>query len=293
MRKSEPTAFANKNSDLTNTGQIFWEFFLKFFDFYPRLLARRAKVRYCGGFVGRFCAPWAAPISGAAANAARQASGIAVGLTIPLIFAPVSQPEPYTLVRKPVRYLRISMGHDLRVTVTAPPQVPQKDIDAFVASRAEWLMQTRRRVQARLERAASALPPVPPGMALLHWEAVTPPVSASDPDRLYAWYRNYAKQTLTPRVAELAALHGFSFQRVTIKDIRSKWGSCSSKQNINLNWRLIKAPVWVADYIILHELSHTVHMNHSAGFWALVAKVCPDYRRAEQWLKTYEQALFL
>lgn len=201
--------------------------------------------------------------------------------------------ESYTVVRRPVRYLRISMDQDLKVTVVAPPQLTDNEVATFVASRAGWIAETRRRMQARVERAMSALPELPPGTALVRWQPMAIPPQINTPERVYAWYRVMAQERLVPRVAELAAPHGLKYNHVTIKDIRSKWGSCSSKGNINLNWRLIKAPDWVADYIILHELAHTIHLNHSADFWALVGKICPDYRTAEQWLKTYEQSLFV
>jgi len=100
-----------------------------------------------------------------------------------------------------------------------------------------------------------------------------------------AWLQKIAKLELPPRVGELAAEHGLQFFRVTVRNQSSRWGSCSTRGNISLNWRLIQTPVSVRDYIILHELMHLKEMNHSSRFWALVEKVCPRYRESESWLK--------
>lgn len=90
---------------------------------------------------------------------------------------------------------------------------------------------------------------------------------------------------LPPRVLELAALHEARVRRVTIRDQRSRWGSCSVRGTISLNWRLIQVPPEVADYIILHELAHLRHMNHSKAFWLEVERICPRYRECEAWIK--------
>jgi predicted metal-dependent hydrolase len=94
-----------------------------------------------------------------------------------------------------------------------------------------------------------------------------------------------AATELPPRVFELAAAHQSCVQRVTVRNQRSRWGSCSRRGTISLNWKLIQAPPNVRDYIILHELMHLRQMNHSARFWQEVERICPDYKTAERWLK--------
>jgi hypothetical protein len=94
-----------------------------------------------------------------------------------------------------------------------------------------------------------------------------------------------ATQELPPRVLEFAAAHKSAVRRITVRNQRSRWGSCSRRGTISLNWRLIQAPLFVRDYIILHELAHLKEMNHSARFWREVERVCPDYKMAERWLK--------
>jgi len=100
-----------------------------------------------------------------------------------------------------------------------------------------------------------------------------------------------AARELPPRVLELAAAHAQTVTRVTVRNQRSRWGSCSRRGAISLNWRLVQMPPAVRDYIILHELMHLRQMNHSTRFWDEVARVCPDYVAAERWLKQHGNLL--
>jgi predicted metal-dependent hydrolase len=99
--------------------------------------------------------------------------------------------------------------------------------------------------------------------------------------------RNLASRELPPRVMEWAALHGVKVSRVTVRNQKSRWGSCSRRGTISLNWRLVQTPDFVRDYIILHELAHRRQMNHSEKFWQEVERLFPDYLQAERWLKQH------
>ena len=94
-----------------------------------------------------------------------------------------------------------------------------------------------------------------------------------------------AANEFPPRVIERAAVHQVTVRRVTVRNQKSRWGSCSPRGTISLNWRLIQTPQSVRDYVILHELMHLRQMNHSVRFWREVESVCPDYKAAESWLK--------
>jgi predicted metal-dependent hydrolase len=102
---------------------------------------------------------------------------------------------------------------------------------------------------------------------------------------------NLASREFPPRVLEFAAAHHLPVKRVTVRNQRSRWGSCSRNGTISLNWKLIQAPPYVRDYIILHELMHLRQMNHSARFWREVESVCPEYETAGQWLKQHSLLL--
>jgi predicted metal-dependent hydrolase len=105
------------------------------------------------------------------------------------------------------------------------------------------------------------------------------------------YLRQLAARELPPRVQELAAQHHIAITRVTVRNQKSRWGSCSRRGTISLNWRLIQTPDFVSDYILLHELAHRRHMNHSQKFWAEVKQLCPEFETAEHWLKTHRNFL--
>jgi predicted metal-dependent hydrolase len=81
---------------------------------------------------------------------------------------------------------------------------------------------------------------------------------------------------------------GVNVSKVKLSSAKKSWGSCSSLGNINLNWRLVKAPMQVVDYVVVHELAHLKQMNHSPKFWYEVQKIIPDYQKCRQWLRKYE-----
>jgi predicted metal-dependent hydrolase len=105
------------------------------------------------------------------------------------------------------------------------------------------------------------------------------------------WYREEARAVLTARADAFAADLGVAYKRLTIRDGRSRWGSCSSAGGLNFSWRLILTPPAVLDYVVVHELAHLRELNHSPRFWALVAAHCPDYQLQRRWLKEHGAAL--
>jgi len=106
------------------------------------------------------------------------------------------------------------------------------------------------------------------------------------------WLVKKAEEYLPKRLMELAQKLGVRYKKVQVRDVRSRWGSCSSKGTISLNWRLIMAPIDVIDYVLIHELAHIVHPNHSKYFWRYVATFCPDYKLHRSWLRKNGQHLF-
>ncbi|MDE6404610.1 MAG: M48 family metallopeptidase [Lachnospiraceae bacterium] len=102
-----------------------------------------------------------------------------------------------------------------------------------------------------------------------------------------------AKEYFPKRAAYFLPLTGGSFQRITIRDQKTRWGSCSAKGTLSFNWRLMLAPPAVLDYVVVHELCHLTHMDHSKAFWTLVESVCPDYRIHRKWLKEHGAELIL
>ena len=103
--------------------------------------------------------------------------------------------------------------------------------------------------------------------------------------------RARAQAELPPRLLELAQAHGLHVSRVTVRNQRTRWGSCGRDGHITLNWRLVLMPDAVRDYVLVHELMHLRRMDHSPAYWALVAAACPGYREARAWLRAHGASL--
>jgi predicted metal-dependent hydrolase len=165
------------------------------------------------------------------------------------------------------------------VRVTVPRWGSKREAAAFAAQQHAWIEKQRARAErARLERQRPT--------------ANGGPVQTKDERRasdraLIA----RAKSELPPRLLELAAQHGVAVTRVSVRNQRWRWGSCSRVGHICLNWRLVTMPDAVRDYVLIHELMHLKRMDHSPTFWKLVAEACPDYQDARLWLRRASRTL--
>ena len=99
------------------------------------------------------------------------------------------------------------------------------------------------------------------------------------------FYRKKAEEVIHDRLQFFNEHYQFRYNRVTLRNQKTRWGSCSSRGNLNFNWRLIMAPIEVIDYVVAHELCHLKEMNHSSRYWALVEQAIPDYKKYRKWLK--------
>ena len=154
--------------------------------------------------------------------------------------------------RKGIRRISIRV-HPLKgVSVSVPYLVPFSAAVAFLKLKREWVLQTVARQQERYKGVQSA-----------------------DPVQIQAM-RMQAKQELPSRLAELAARYGFIYNKVTIKHNSTNWGSCSARNNINLNLNIVRLPAPLRDYILLHELCHLRHHDHGQAFHLLLEHVCTD-----------------
>lgn len=216
---------------------------------------------------------------------------------------------PVRVVRHPRarRYL-LRVQPDGVVRLTVPPRGSLRAAWEFATRQAGWI--TR-----QLHRQSVALPATPcwdPGTEILYRGALTAlrvvpgttgarvvfadqQLAAPGPTDLrpaveqHLW--SVARRELPVRTRELAATHGLVIQRVSVRNQRTRWGSCSRRGTISLNWRLIQMPPAVRDYVILHELMHRREMNHSPRFWREVERVCPGYRDARRWLRAHRHQL--
>ena len=244
---------------------------------------------------------------------AREDAGAIPSPPVEVVHGPPSDPSPSSdrieFVRTPRarRYiLRIRPDGTLRVTV--PRWGSKREARDFVARQRRWIERERQRVLQEHgsrewqdgseiwlhgERVRVTVRPEGDGMAILYGDRR---VSARNGDDVRAVIeldlRQLAREELEPRLRELAAQHDLRPGRVSIRNQRSRWGSCAREGNIALNFRLVQMPAAIRDYVLLHELMHLRQQNHSRRFWRLVEQVCPDFEEAEQWLRVQGKALF-
>jgi len=112
-------------------------------------------------------------------------------------------------------------------------------------------------------------------------------------DFFIKWYKEQAKSVISHRIEHFAPVIGAKPKSVRIKALKTRWGSCSSRQNLNFNYRIIMAPPAVLDYVVVHEMCHLIHPNHSSDFWGLVKLIMPNHDDCHQWLRKNTHKLYL
>ena len=219
----------------------------------------------------------------------------------------------YTIVRSPRRKkLTITVERDRSVVVHAPAQAAEDAIRQAVEGKRQWLFDKINHAQKYQDL------PHAPGKEVVNGEsalylgreysiALTSTESGgvefsrrffiplADQRKRKAvlkdWYLARAKEAIVPRVKRHAGELGVAVAEANIVDNRFSWGSCTTKDHVNFNWRLIKAPMFVIDYLIVHELAHLLEANHTLRFWNIVRAKAPLSEKAKAWLKEHGQLL--
>lgn len=168
---------------------------------------------------------------------------------------------PYEIIRSRRRTVALEVTREGKVLVRAPLRMPQTEIDRFVAAHAAWLEKAQARVAAR--------------------QAAHPPLTEEQRESL----RQTAKALLPQRVAHYAAVMGVTPASVRITSAKTRFGSCSGKNGLCFSLYLMQYPQEAIDYVVVHELAHIRHHDHSPAFYAEVAKVLPDYKARMKLLK--------
>ena len=168
------------------------------------------------------------------------------------------------LVRSSRKTLAVQIRADGTVIARAPLRMPKDRILCFLSEKASWIRMQQGKMQEREKMRQQAR---------IHLDA------AQEKE-----LRERAKSVLAQRTAYFARQVGVTYGRITVRDQKTRWGSCSQTGNLNFNFRLILAPSEVLDYVVVHELCHRRQMNHSTQFWQEVAQVLPDYRKRKAWL---------
>ena len=219
----------------------------------------------------------------------------------------------YTIKRSSKRRkLTITVERDRRVVVHAPESTPETAIRKIVESKRQWIYEKVKHTQ-KYERL-----PHPPGKELVNGEStlylgreyqieivateskeikfeqrflIPNSLVGGQKHVLRDWYKKQAKRKILPKVESFAATLGVNVAKAQIMDSRFRWGSCTVRNNVNLNWRLIKAPMFVIEYVIVHELAHLIEANHTPRFWSIVRTHSPTAEKARTWLRDHGQIL--
>ncbi len=222
----------------------------------------------------------------------------------------------YELERMKRKTLSIHLEDDGRVVVKSPYGIKNSEIRALVGKKAQWILekqallkkQASQRIVHRFAQGEKFL--FLGHMYNLHMNyhsgldkicvstkddcliVETPVVDTEQIEAaILLWYKENALRLMLQRVDDYGPQVGARPEKVMIRQQKRRWGSCNSRGELRLNWKLIMAPLPVLDYVVVHELCHLLHMDHSALFWADVGRVFPDYKTCRQWLKTYGHLL--
>lgn len=210
----------------------------------------------------------------------------------------------YKLIRSHRRSIALVVARDATLTVRAPLRMPLRFVEMFLEERRDWVGRTIARVQEEHAHVSERryedgerfrflgeeypLRIVESAMKPLFFERGEFRMFQHSRHRartLFAeWYRKEAKRIIEDRVSFFSNQHGLRFGKISIKDMRSRWGSCGPDGSLNFNLRLVMAPLSAIDYVVAHELAHLTHRDHSPLFWNAVAMMHPNYRQDRRFL---------
>lgn len=203
--------------------------------------------------------------------------------------------------------MRVTVDPRDGVEVVLPQRAREAEAASAVVELRPWIerrLAEQEALLARLRRPPGTVPYLgidlvlrpEPGRTRVHRRGdvlLVPGDPTTRRDAIERWYRRAARAEIAPRAQEAATALGREVSRLTIRDQRTRWGSCTSKAALSFNWRLLLAPPEILDYVVWHEACHLVVMDHSPRFWALVAQHLPEYRESQRWLRRNGAGLHL
>ena len=207
---------------------------------------------------------------------------------------------PCEIIRSNRKTLALVIDSEAKLIIRAPLHISDRKIDEFIARKKRWIFEKQQQVSAFGEKHTQVT--VATGDSILYlgntYTIMHEPVTEisiigttmSIPkgygmNEVICWLRNEANTVIQERVERYANIMGVSFLSIKMSEAKARWGSCSTKNNLNFSWRLIMCPIAVIDYVVVHELSHIEYKNHSTAFWARVKTVLPYYQEQQDWLK--------
>lgn len=215
-------------------------------------------------------------------------------------------PENYILIHKDVKHARLRVSEDGNIRIIIPKDFSQDEVEALIKKKQFWIEKNlkffksmsrinlqRNQILMYGNRYTYFYDSTYENKIIVDHEHKTIRAKRNllDQEVQKQWLTNVARKHLTRRTEELANKLKFNYNKLFIRNQKKKWGNCSKEKNISLNWRLIKAPLFVIDYLIIHELLHTVIMNHTNKFWIMLKSYYPDYKDAMNWLDKYGNSI--
>ena len=207
---------------------------------------------------------------------------------------------PHKIIKSKRKTLSLSINENAELIVRAPNKISNKQIAEFIIEKSKWINKNKSLMQSRINEMNNSqsnylflgniypLIKVNEDPNKIDFNGTEFITSIENQDKfkssLKSWYKIKFKDIAIPRLNYFSDKYNLKINQVRFKNQKTLWGSCSSKNNINLNYLLVMAPMIVIDYVIIHELVHTVHKNHSANFWNAVEAIMPDYKKAKKWL---------
>lgn len=209
--------------------------------------------------------------------------------------------NPNKIIRSKRKTLSLTINENAELIIRAPKRLSIEKIQDFINEKENWINRKKRLIENQIKDVTSNhnkllylgnLFPINVEQNVskeLFFTGEEFIANSIEPDSLSLsikkWYKNKFKEIALPRVAYFANKHNLMVNQVRIKNQKTMWGSCSSKNNINLNYLLLMAPMGVIDYVIVHELVHTIHRNHSTDFWDSVESIMPEFQEHKRWLQ--------
>ena len=209
--------------------------------------------------------------------------------------------NPNKIIRSKRKTLSLTINENAELIIRAPKRLSIEKIQDFINEKENWINRKKRLIENQIKDVTNNhnkllylgdLFPInveQNAAKELFFTGEEFIANSIEPDSLSLsikkWYKNKFKEIALPRVAYFAKKHNLMVNQVRIKNQKTMWGSCSSKNNINLNYLLLMAPMGVIDYVIVHELVHTIHRNHSTDFWDSVESIMPEFQEHKRWLK--------
>ncbi len=215
-------------------------------------------------------------------------------------------PENYTIIRRNVKHARLRVHEDGTVQLFVPNKFTDEEVAKVMEMKAQWIASKQqffkqkgkillRRNELLLlgNRYTYFYSTKYVNKVIVNHESRTIQAKRDllNTDIQEKWLKGLANKYIHQRINELSEALILPYNKLYIRSQKRKWGNCSSAKNISINWRIIKAPAFVIDYVIIHELCHTVIMKHTVKFETLLNSHCPDYKQARDWLEKYGNSL--